>query len=100
MATLKDIATRAGVSQITVSREVSGYPHVSGETREKVRTAIRELKYVPNHVARSLVIRDRRPTAIYAAATIRRIQAQSDPQSVLLEPALVVRGSTTPGRYA
>lgn len=57
MTTLKDIATRAGVSQITVSRVVNGYPHVSKETRERVRKAIRELKYVPNHVARSLVTR-------------------------------------------
>jgi DNA-binding LacI/PurR family transcriptional regulator len=57
MTTLKDIAGRAGVSQITVSRVVNGYPHVSKETRERVRKAIQELNYVPNHVARSLVTR-------------------------------------------
>jgi LacI family transcriptional regulator len=39
---------------MTVSRVVTGRGYVSPETREKVREAIRELGYLPNHQARGL----------------------------------------------
>lgn len=52
--TLRDVAERAGVSKITVSRVVNGNAHVSVETEERVRAAIVELRYVPNQLASSL----------------------------------------------
>jgi DNA-binding LacI/PurR family transcriptional regulator len=40
-----DIAYRAGVSQSTVSRALRGDPNVNEETRRKIETIARELKY-------------------------------------------------------
>lgn len=52
MTTLKDIARRAGVSPMTVSRVVNGL-RVRPENRTKVETAMQELHFVPNLIARS-----------------------------------------------
>jgi LacI family transcriptional regulator len=52
--TSHDIARRAGVSQATVSRVLSGYPHVREELRAKVLSAVRDLKYRPNGNARAM----------------------------------------------
>jgi DNA-binding LacI/PurR family transcriptional regulator len=54
--TLESVAARAGVSRATVSRVVNGLP-VTTASQESVRQAIRELGYVPNHAARTLVTR-------------------------------------------
>jgi LacI family transcriptional regulator len=53
-ATLKDVARAAGVGAMTVSRTINGHPYVSEETAKRVRTAIRQLGYRPNHAARML----------------------------------------------
>ena len=39
---------------MTVSRTINGHPYVAEETARKVRAAIRELAYRPNHAARIL----------------------------------------------
>lgn len=39
---------------MTVSRTINGHPYVSEETAKKVRAAIRQLSYRPNHAARML----------------------------------------------
>lgn len=52
--TLRDVATRAGVSVMTVSNVVRGYRHVSPRMRERVQAAIDELGYRPNLSGRSL----------------------------------------------
>lgn len=55
MTTLKDVASRAGVSAMTVSNVVNGRAgKVSAETIARVERAIDELGYVPNAQARSL----------------------------------------------
>ena len=54
--TIVDIAKRANVSVSTVSRVLNNKPDVSSETLEKVRDAIKELKYSPSSVARGLVL--------------------------------------------
>ena len=54
MTTLRDVAERAEVSAITVSRVINEAGYVKAETRERVLHAIRELNYVPNLQARSL----------------------------------------------
>ncbi|MBU2666876.1 LacI family transcriptional regulator [Actinoplanes bogorensis] len=53
-ATLRDVATRAGVSIRTVSNVVNGYAPVSDTLRAKVETALNELDYRPNLIARNL----------------------------------------------
>ncbi len=62
MATIKDVAERAGVSIATVSHVINGTRRVSPETAKRVRQAMEELDYHPNAVARSL--RTRRTNAI------------------------------------
>ena len=51
MATMRQIAARAGVSAKTVSRVFNGDPHVLPETRSRVEQIMRELDYVPNVLA-------------------------------------------------
>ncbi|MEX2502762.1 MAG: LacI family DNA-binding transcriptional regulator [Trueperaceae bacterium] len=55
--TLADVARRAGVSNMTVSRVVNDRPGVGEETRNRVRSAIAQLGYRPNIVARGLKAR-------------------------------------------
>lgn len=52
--TVADVARRAGVSAMTVSRVVNSDVRVLPATRAKVDAAIAELGYVPNLAARSL----------------------------------------------
>lgn len=54
MFTIRDVAQRAGVAPITVSRVVNHDGYVSAETRVRVEAAIAELGYVPNRLARGL----------------------------------------------
>ncbi len=54
VATLVDVASRAGVSAKTVSNVVNGAGHVAEPTRARVQQAIDELGYRPNLAARQL----------------------------------------------
>lgn len=54
MSTIDDVARKAGVSPVTVSRVINGASNVKLATREKVMRAIEELHYVPSTAARSL----------------------------------------------
>ena len=53
MTTMRDVARVAGVSAKTVSRVFNDDPHVTNETRDRVRWAMSKLNYVPNLLARS-----------------------------------------------
>jgi len=53
-ATLADVARLSGVGPMTVSRTINGHPYVSEETAKRVRAAIQQLNYKPNHAARVL----------------------------------------------
>ena len=52
--TIKDVATRAGVSPKTVSRVMNGEQHVRPEIRDLVTRVVGELDYRPNAFARGL----------------------------------------------
>ena len=54
MASMQDIADKAGVSRVTVSRVLSNHPSVKAETRQKVLYWVKELDYEPNLIAQSL----------------------------------------------
>ena len=54
VASIRDVAQRAGVSVGTVSNVLNDSPRVSPSTVERVRTAIVELGYVRNEAARQL----------------------------------------------
>ncbi|TNM31193.1 LacI family DNA-binding transcriptional regulator [Streptomyces sedi] len=51
---LRDVATLAGVSVMTVSNVVRGAPNVSDATRQRVLETIERIGYVPNSSARNL----------------------------------------------
>ncbi|HVU47264.1 MAG TPA: LacI family DNA-binding transcriptional regulator [Terracidiphilus sp.] len=51
--TMSDVARLAGVGTMTVSRVLSGTVRVSAETAQRVHTAIEQLKYRPNELARA-----------------------------------------------
>lgn len=55
MATIKDVAKKAGVSPSTVSRVISNHSSISDATKKRVRHVMRELNYFPNMNARNLV---------------------------------------------
>lgn len=53
--TIKDVASRAGVSKSTVSQYLNGrYEYMSKDTKERIKRIIAELDYSPNKIARSL----------------------------------------------
>lgn len=54
MATIDEVAVRAGVARGTVSKVLAGTYYVSAQTREKVLRAAEELSYRPNLAARAL----------------------------------------------
>ena len=54
MSTIRDVARRAGVAPITVSRVINNSGYVSVRTRQRVEKAIAELNYVPNALAQGL----------------------------------------------
>ncbi len=57
MATVRDVARRAGVSVSTVSHVLNGTRFVSAELRERVLAAIEELDFEPNAAGRMLSLR-------------------------------------------
>lgn len=53
--TIKDVASRAGVSPSTVSRAIYSTAKLKPETKERIFRAMEELGYYPNAAARALV---------------------------------------------
>ncbi|MGV2903265.1 LacI family DNA-binding transcriptional regulator [Microbacterium sp. AGC62] len=51
---IRQVATIAGVSHMTVSRVLNDHPNIKPDTRRRVLEAIEELDYRPNLVARAL----------------------------------------------
>ena len=51
---LKELSTRLGLSQTTVSRALNGYPEVSEKTRRRVQQAAEQFNYAPSVRAKGL----------------------------------------------
>lgn len=51
---IRDVAARAGVAVSSVSRVLAEHPDVSEKMRQRVLKAVRDTRYEPNSVARSL----------------------------------------------
>lgn len=64
MPTIVEVAKHAGVSIATVSNVIRGTRRVSPALQERVHTAIRELDYSPNEIARSLKVKQTRMLAL------------------------------------
>lgn len=58
VATIKDVAARAGVSTATVSRVLTGAGNVRDDLALRVRQVAEELRYQPNRLARNLRSRE------------------------------------------
>lgn len=56
--TMAEVATRSGVSEITVSRTLRNKGAIADHTRKRVLDAVRESGYVPNRLAGSLASAD------------------------------------------
>jgi DNA-binding LacI/PurR family transcriptional regulator len=75
--TLETVAAHAGVSRATVSRVVNGSISVRAEIRARVENSIRELGYVPDGSARTLVTK--RGGAVAIVICERDSRAFDDP---------------------
>jgi LacI family transcriptional regulator len=64
MSTISDVAKRAGVSTMTVSRVINHSGYISQDTMERVEKAIAELGFVPNALARSLRFKQTKTIAL------------------------------------
>ena len=54
MASIRDVALKAGVGIGTVSRALNGTGYIAEETKKKILDAVKELEYVPNELAQNL----------------------------------------------
>lgn len=89
IATLRDVASRVGVSMATVSRALSGHPHVDEELRGRVVRAARDLGYRPNVLARSLRLQSTRTIGLIIPDIRNDFFAES---ASVLQHALEERG--------
>ena len=64
VATVKEVAQRAGVSTATVSRALSGTSRVRESVRARILEAAEELSYRPNRAARDLRVRSSRAVGV------------------------------------
>ena len=64
MATIRDVAAKAGVNPSTVSRVFSGKAKISEQTQQRVLEAAEALGFHPNAIARSLSVRRTNTIAI------------------------------------
>ncbi|WES67281.1 LacI family DNA-binding transcriptional regulator [Superficieibacter sp. HKU1] len=70
MATMLEVAKRAGVSKATVSRVLTGNGYVSQETKDRVFQAIKESGYRPNLLARSLATKSTQTIGLVVTNTL------------------------------
>lgn len=54
MATIKNVAEKAGLSVTTVSRFLNNHPYISDDKKEKILAAMQELDYEPSTVAQQM----------------------------------------------
>jgi len=54
-STIKDIASRAKVSAVTVSRALNNKPDISADTKRRILQIADQLRYTPNRLAKSMV---------------------------------------------
>jgi LacI family transcriptional regulator len=86
--TLRDVAKKAGVSAMTVSRVVNGGNGVDPETQRRVEDAILALDYVPNRLARGLISQQSKTIGLIVPDVVNPFFAP------------VVRGAETTARKA
>jgi LacI family transcriptional regulator len=86
--TLRDVARKAGVSAMTVSRVVNGAGGVHPDTQRRVEDVILELGYVPNRLARGLISQESKTIGLIVPDVVNPFFAP------------IVRGAETTARKA
>ncbi|MEJ5239252.1 MAG: LacI family DNA-binding transcriptional regulator [Limisphaera sp.] len=76
MVRLKDIALRAGVSVMTVSKALRDAPDVAEATRARIQALAREMGYVPDAVAQGLRTRATRLFGVIIPAVTHPVYAR------------------------
>lgn len=89
---LKDIADKTGFSVNTVSLALRGSPRIPEDTALRIRNAARDLNYMPNQVAKSLVSRETKTIGLVLTDITNPALTQAA-QSI--ELALAERGYST-----
>ncbi len=75
MATIKDVAKKAGVAVSTVSYALSGTRPIGEDTRQRILQAVEELNYHPNRLARSMINKRTRIIALlFPAVTMSTLE--------------------------
>ncbi|MDH7445375.1 LacI family DNA-binding transcriptional regulator [Aquimarina sp. 2201CG14-23] len=70
VTTLKDIATKLGISVATVSKALKDYPDVNKETKKKVIHMAHKLNYTPNQLAVNLRTKQTRTIGVIIPTTV------------------------------
>lgn len=84
--TIKDIARLSGYGVSTVSRALNGHPDINEETKEKIKSIVKQYKFVPNSNARQLkqtaskniLIMVKGSFNLFFSAILEYIQASTD----------------------
>lgn len=93
MATIRDVAERAGVSVKTVSRYLSGYKGISARTLQRIEAAADALEFFPSAAARSLrgepsglvsIIADNLTTTPFSFDIIKGVQSVCEKRGKVL----------------
>lgn len=92
VATLKDIAKIAKVSHTTVSRALNDSPFIKEDTKSKIMAIAKELNYVPNYNAKSLVL-DRSYNIGLLFTTISDVTSSSFFYETVRGVSSVIKGS-------
>src|ERR1041385_7738552 len=77
MVRLKDVAARAGVSLMTVSKVLRDAPDVSHATKTRIRQLVEEMGYVPDALARGLRTRRTKLFGIIVPSVTHAMLAQA-----------------------
>jgi LacI family transcriptional regulator len=76
MVRLKDIALKAGVSVMTVSKVLHDAPDISDATKARIRSLAKQMGYVPDSMAQSLRTRATRMFGLVVSAITNPINAR------------------------
>jgi LacI family transcriptional regulator len=76
MVRLKDIALRAGVSVMTVSKVMRDAPDISGATKARIRQLAEQMGYMPDGVAQGLRMRTTKLFGLVISAATNPIYAR------------------------
>src|SRR3954462_15436876 len=77
MVRLKDIAVRAGVSVMTVSKVLRDAPDISPATKARIRMLAQEMGYVPDSLAQGLRTRTTRTVGLIISAVTNPMFARA-----------------------